>query len=49
MPLSDLKEVCTYFDDKILVIQDLISTFVLIVVGFGISTLALTFEVLNYT
>ena len=45
-PLSDLRAVCSAVDDKILVIDDLISTFVLIVLGFGVSTLALTFEVL---
>ena len=46
LPLSDLKSICAFTDDKVLVLGDLISTFVLIVAGFGMSTVALTFEVL---
>ena len=45
-PLDDLRDLCKPIDDKTLVVQDLISTFLLIVAGFGVSILSLTFEVL---
>eukprot|EP00095_Tigriopus_kingsejongensis_P010358 maker-scaffold466_size163480-snap-gene-0.17 protein:Tk10358 transcript:maker-scaffold466_size163480-snap-gene-0.17-mRNA-1 annotation:"hypothetical protein L798_04829" len=44
--LSDLRTVCSLDDDKTLIVQDLISTFLLVVLGYGISTLMFTFELL---
>lgn len=46
LPLAPLKHVCQYVDDKVLVLEDLVSTFLVIITGFGLSTLVLTFELL---
>ncbi|XP_059079423.1 glutamate receptor ionotropic, kainate glr-3-like [Tigriopus californicus] len=45
-PLSDLHTVCTLDDDKTLIVQDLISTFLLVILGYAVSTLVLTSELL---